>query len=360
MKHWWWKALGVLLLAYSIYFGLSTPLKPAIAGVNSGGQVRAVSGPSVKVTVQGYNTDFRPGTIVILKRGPLAYRASDVRVASPTELEADFNLLLGAAGNSSVVFNLITADQHHGFMEFDAALAIEKVPGDTLASTAEKGDLFSGFKFTEETGNTGLTFPYRNVLEETVRNLLLHVPQWFSMILLLLIAAIYSGLYLHRGRLVYDAAAKAFTMAGLLAGTLGTLTGSVWARATWNAWWTSDPKLNGVAVGMAMYLAYVILRASVDDRYNRARLAAVYNLFVFPVFIALIVVMPKLSAVSLHPGSGDSVNFSQYDMDNTLRMFFYPAVIGWTLLYAWMAQLQIRLDRLRIERDLRRMTDGVS
>jgi len=358
MKHWWWKALGVLLLAYSIYFGLSTPLKPAIAGVQAGGQVRTTSGESVKVTVIGYNTDFRPGTRVLLKRGPLAYRAQNVKVLSPTELEADFRLLLGEKEANSLVFNLITVDQFHGFMEFDAALAVERSAGDTLASSAETGDLFAGVKLREDTGNTGLRFPYRNVLEETIRNLLLHVPQWFSMILLLLIAAIYSGLYLHRGRLIYDAAAKAFTMAGLLAGTLGTLTGSVWARATWNAWWTNDPKLNGVAVGMAMYLAYVILRASVDDRYNRARLAAVYNLFVFPVFIALIVVMPKLSAVSLHPGSGDSVNFSQYDMDNTLRMFFYPAVIGWTLIYAWMAQIQIRLDQLRIERDMRRMASN--
>lgn len=357
MKHWWWKALGVMLLAYSIYFGLSTPLKPAIAGVNAGGKVRTVSGETVLVSVIGYNTDFRAGTGVLLKRGPLAYRARQVRVVSPTKLEAEFRLLLGEKEANSLVFNLITFDSHHGFMEFDAALAVERASADTLESSAETGDLFAGFKIREETGGTGLRFPYRNVLEETVRNLLLHVPQWFSMILLLLIAAIYSGLYLNRGRLIYDAAAKAFTMAGLLAGTLGTLTGSVWARATWNAWWTNDPKLNGVAVGMAMYLAYVILRASVDDRYNRARLAAVYNLFVFPVFIALIVVMPKLSAVSLHPGSGDSVNFSQYDMDNTLRMFFYPAVVGWTLLYAWMAQLQIRLDRLRIERDLRRMAE---
>jgi heme exporter protein C len=71
---------------------------------------------------------------------------------------------------------------------------------------------------------------------------------------------------------------------------------------------------------------------------------------VFPVFIALIVVMPRLSAVSLHPGSGDSVNFSQYDMDNTLRMFFYPAVIGWTLLYVWMASLGIRLQKITLKK----------
>jgi heme exporter protein C len=347
MKHWWWKALGVLLLAYSLFFSLRIPLKPAIAGVESSGQVRIYSGVNKRVLIRGYNTAFSVGMQVWLKRGELSYKAKALNVLLPHEAIAEFDIWLGSDGPENVVFNLITYDREQGFLEFDQALAVARSEGDTLVSSAIGADPFRGLEPIESDGRT---FPYRNVLEETIRNLLLHVPQWFSMIILLLIAAIYSALYLNRGRLIYDSAARSFTYAGLLAGVLGTATGSVWAKATWNAWWTSDPKLNGVAVGMAMYLAYVILRSSVDDRYNRARLAAVYNLFIFPVFIALIVVMPKLSAVSLHPGSGDSVNFSQYDMDNTLRMFFYPAVLGWTLLYAWMATLHIRLDAMRLSR----------
>ena len=29
-----------------------------------------------------------------------------------------------------------------------------------------------------------------------------------------------------------------------------------------------------------------------------------------------------------------------------MRMIFYPAIIGWTLLGVWMAQLNYRIDRL--------------
>jgi heme exporter protein C len=138
----------------------------------------------------------------------------------------------------------------------------------------------------------------------------------------------------------------AFVKTGIVAGLLGCATGSVWASVTWDSWWPRDPKLNGVAIGMLMYLAYLLLRSSIKDDYQRARISAVYNLFVFPIFISLIVIMPKLGGEGLHPGAGGTVGFKQYDLDNTLRMYFYPAVLGWILIYAWVAQLLYRTNKL--------------
>ena len=34
------------------------------------------------------------------------------------------------------------------------------------------------------------------------------------------------------------------------------------------------------------------------------------------------------------------------DLDNTMRMIFYPAIIGWTLLSFWIASLSYRVMRL--------------
>jgi heme exporter protein C len=353
MRGWWWKCTGVVLLAYVLFFGLWIPLKPAISGVDVDGKLRARSGDTVvKLHIQGVNTFFRSATPqVILKKDSICFVAKKVYAyAGNDNLYADFVLKLGSAAPEQLMLNVITWDSLHGFMEFDNALALEHAQSDSSEHTMVTKNPLSAFP---NVAFSGLTFPYRSILEESIRNLLFHVPQWFSMIILLLVAAIYSAMYLHNGKLEHDAVASGFTTIAVLSGVLGTLTGSAWARATWNAWWTSDPKLNGVAVGLAMYIAYLILRASLDDRHNRARLAAVYNLFVFPVFIALIVIMPRLSAVSLHPGSGDTVNFRQYDMDNTLRMFFYPAVIGWTLLYVWMATLSIRINKLSLKKALK-------
>jgi heme exporter protein C len=54
----------------------------------------------------------------------------------------------------------------------------------------------------------------------------------------------------------------------------GILTGSLWAKFTWGTFWTfQDPKLNGVAIGVLIYLAYFILRNSVIDELKKARIS---------------------------------------------------------------------------------------
>ncbi|NDC31634.1 MAG: ABC transporter permease, partial [Bacteroidetes bacterium] len=72
-----------------------------------------------------------------------------------------------------------------------------------------------------------------------------------------------------------------------------------------------------------------------------ARVSAVYNIFSFPVFIVLVFVLPRLTD-SLHPGNGGNPGFNSYDLDSRLRMVFYPAVIGWSLIGFWMSDLSIR------------------
>jgi heme exporter protein C len=49
---------------------------------------------------------------------------------------------------------------------------------------------------------------------------------------------------------------------------------------------------------------------------------------------------------SLHPGATGNPAFGSQDLDNTMRMVFYPAIIGWTLLGAWIAELRMRYMRL--------------
>tara|TARA_B100000575_G_scaffold286213_1_gene282626 strand:- start:1136 stop:1315 length:180 start_codon:yes stop_codon:yes gene_type:complete len=54
---------------------------------------------------------------------------------------------------------------------------------------------------------------------------------------------------------------------------------------------------------------------------------------------------------SLHPGNGGNPAFGQYDLDSDLRMVFYPAVLGWTLLGFWIVTLQIRSVNLQKQLD---------
>jgi heme exporter protein C len=126
---------------------------------------------------------------------------------------------------------------------------------------------------------------------------------------------------------------------------LGLITGSVWAKFTWGDWWTNDPKLNSVAIGLLIYLAYSLVRSSMPDEMQKARISSVYNIFAFVIFMILIWILPRMTD-SLHPGNGGNPAFSKMDLDNRMRLVFYPAIVGWTLLGYWIAQIRIQIKNL--------------
>jgi heme exporter protein C len=189
------------------------------------------------------------------------------------------------------------------------------------------------------------------ILDETIRHLFYHVPMWFGMSLILFAAWVNSLMYLSRPNVKRDIYASELTNVGLLMGFCGLFTGMFWAYNTWGTPWTNDPKLNGVAAGMAMYGGYWLIQKSVVDFEKRARLSAVYNVFVFPLFVSLIYIMPKLSQFSIHPGSGESVNFKTYNQTQNMEFVFYPAVIGWALFFVWIAELRTRYQLLKFKKE---------
>ena len=150
--------------------------------------------------------------------------------------------------------------------------------------------------------------PRMNILNETIRALYFHVPMWFGMILLFLISVYYAILYLRHPTSRLDIKSVEYANVGLTFGILGMLTGMLWANYTWGTPWHGDPKQNGAAIALLVYLAYFILRGSIQNEEQRARLSAVYNIFAFAALIPLIFIIPRLTS-SMHPGSGGNPGF---------------------------------------------------
>ena len=188
--------------------------------------------------------------------------------------------------------------------------------------------------------------PRLPILNETIRNLYFHVTMWFSMMIILFVSLVYSIRFLSSNKLDHDIVAEEMSKTGVFFGVLGLLTGMLWAKFTWGVWWINDPKLNGVAVTMLIYLAYFVLRNSLSDELKRARLAAIYSIFAFVMLIVFLMILPRMTD-SLHPGNGGNPAFSNYDLNNSMRLVFYPAIIGWTLLGVWIASLRIRIKRIK-------------
>lgn len=107
-----------------------------------------------------------------------------------------------------------------------------------------------------------------------------------------------------------------------------------------------EPKLIGAAMALLIYGAYFILRSSIKDMDQRARVSAVYNVFAYTMLFPSIWIIPRLLP-SLHPGQEGNPALNFNDIDARMRIVFYPAVLGWTLLGAWIATIKIRIELIR-------------
>ena len=191
-----------------------------------------------------------------------------------------------------------------------------------------------------------LPVPRLPILHETIRNLYFHVPMWFTMLFLYLLSVINSIKYLASADEKHDFMAVETVNTGIVFGFLGLGTGMIWANFTWGAPWPNDPKLNSAAISTLMYLAYIVLRSSIDESQKRAKISAIYNVFAFPVMVVLLFILPRMTD-SLHPGNGGNPGFNSYDLDNNMRLVFYPAVIGWILLGVWLSNIRYRIRLLQ-------------
>jgi heme exporter protein C len=337
-KQWWWKIIGVIILLVVIIAGLGIPLNPGITDV----QPQALNiGEQVSLQINAYNSDFTKSNNQItsyLKSKSSFIKADSVYVMNEYSIGAMYTIPYELDGNSlsNQSMDLIVIDPYNGTLTQRNSIQVQNNNIEALdmanAKSAVKPIVLSSKNFG---------FPNREILQESIRNLFFHVPMWFGMVFMLLFSFITSILYLSKNNLKYDTYAASGAEGGLLYGILGICTGMLWANYTWGSPWPSDAKLDGAAIAMLIYIAYAILRKSIEDPIRKAKVSAVYNVFAFFIYLAFIFVYPRLKD-SLHPGNGGNPAFSNTDLDNRMRMLFYPAVIGWTILGFWLVSLKIR------------------
>ena len=342
MKKHWWKILGVLLMLHAILFGLLTPLNPGLPSVFP---INGKVDSKLDLQITGYNTHFLEAkqTRVWLKLEEHSLLASTTEAISSNLLKASFDLpKFLPSEDSIVVFSLIMDNDIDGPAVLPSAVFIKQ------SQIQPEVGRTNWINHPIENLNQydGITFPFRNVLGETIRNIYFHVSLWFAMFALLTISVFYSIRYLYKTDLKDDLRSNALITVAIVYGLLGCVTGSIWAKYTWGTWWTTDVKLNMATVFMLIYLAYFVLRGSFQDEIKKARLGAVYSIFAFSTIIPLLFVIPRL-VDSLHPGNGGNPGLGGEDLDNTMRMAFYPAIIGMFLIGLWMSNLKYRISIIK-------------
>jgi len=338
----WWKNLSVLLVLYVLAVGMFVPLKPGIAYVSP---ETVKTGDTLRLTVHGYNTFYTRSRAEDIRvwlqfDSANAVLGQQLKVQSDTTLEATFVLPEDLPrSRPSLMLNAILDHPTDGVSLLPSAVEVLR---DTTASSSAN---WTQNPVAQLHIVKDFSFPYRNVIYESIRNTFYHVPMWFALMFLFAASVGYSVLFLLGKKLDYDRHASSLAEAGLLFGIMGLVTGMLWANYTWGAPWSNDIKQLMTAVVLLIYLAYFILRRSFDEPEKGARLSAVYNIFAFASLIPLLYIVPRMFA-SLHPGSTGNPAFGSQDLDNTMRLVFYPAILGFTGIGFWLAQLRTRAKRV--------------
>jgi len=110
------------------------------------------------------------------------------------------------------------------------------------------------------------------------RIMYVHPPlAWVAYVAFAVVAAA-SIVYLVRRRPAADRLAHASAEVGVLFTGLAIATGSIWGKPTWGTWWTWDARLTSVAILFVMYVGYLLLRGTIEDRERAARYCAVLGI----------------------------------------------------------------------------------
>lgn len=311
----WWKALTVLAMLLTCVMGIFPPLAGSITDVVI--QHRA---DSLKVVPTLVRVDVVPGSSALRIVDARDQRVVVDAIASPQVLDE----LSSVASTSDVIVGMRRRESDRSF-EISSPVVVEPM----------------------------ITLPYIVGLEERARIMFFHVPlSWIATIayFLAMMAAIRQ---LRTRSLEHDDVASVTAALGTLFTILATLTGAVWAKFNWGAFWNWDPRQTSIMLLMLIYAAYFLLRSTIDDPERRARLSSVYSIIAFPTVPFLIFVLPRLLP-GLHPGSADDSNLGpllspRSDAINPIKTaVFGLSLFSFTLVFAWLVNIRIRL--VRIER----------
>ncbi|NRP17014.1 Heme exporter protein C [Ensifer adhaerens] len=116
---------------------------------------------------------------------------------------------------------------------------------------------------------------------ETVRIMYVHVPAaWLSMMCYSVMALAALGTLVWRHPLA-DVSSRAAAPIGACFTFLALVTGSLWGKPMWGAWWVWDARLTSVFVLFLMYLGLMALNRAMDDPARSSRVSAVLVLVGF-------------------------------------------------------------------------------
>lgn len=156
--------------------------------------------------------------------------------------------------------------------------------------------------------------------------------------------AVTSALYLWLKDEKLDRVAESAAEVGLVFTTVVLITGPLWGKPIWGAWWTWDARLTATLFLWFLILGYLLLRGAVEEHAMRARYSAVLGLLaaILVPFIHLSVYLFR----TLHP-MPIVLKPSAPSMPPDMQLTFFSSFFAFVLLFAGLLRARYRLATLR-------------
>jgi len=116
---------------------------------------------------------------------------------------------------------------------------------------------------------------------DSVRIMYIHVPAAWMAMFCYTTLAVASAVALIWKHPLADLAGRATAPVGACFTFLALVTGSLWGKPMWGAWWVWDARLTSVLVLLFLYLGYIALANAFDDAGRGARASAILALVGF-------------------------------------------------------------------------------
>lgn len=199
--------------------------------------------------------------------------------------------------------------------------------------------------------------PTERVMGDVQRVFYFHIGTAWTALLGFILAGVFSVIYLIKKDLVWDRLQVASIEVSLVFFLITIALGSIWARHTWNTWWTWDPRLTTAAVTELVYAAYFMLRQGIDDPNRRASFGAIYALL--GALSAPLTFFAIRLFRTIHPvvigGANPEAN-GTFGMTPDMRVAFFFALFAFTVIFIdlfWnrtrLGDLQDRVEQLKLK-----------
>ncbi len=185
---------------------------------------------------------------------------------------------------------------------------------------------------------------------ESSRILFFHVPMAWTAFVAFIAAGVWSAVFLKTRKRRHDHAASTAVEIGLVFCVLATVSGAIWAKVEWGAFWNWDPRQLSILAALVYYAAYLALRSQVADDEVRARVAGAYAVLGLVIAPFLFFVAPRIAGFSLHPQPVVNQGM-KLQMDLSVLGILIGGSLGFMALFFWVHNLATRLAILEDETD---------